>query len=364
MQRMLEELGEDLETVVVLDTNGENKWRNQIRAVSLSTNSRVFRYYNKIIHKLIPSSISFAHRILIREINKSGINRVLCQYGEFATNFMSVWNEVNVPLYIHFHGYDATFDLRYSDKPEKKYFTDEYLANLLELAKHSTMIANSEFTKLLLTKAGIPPNRIFVKYLGVPVSTICGKNYTSKKVKILHLGRLVDFKSPDRTIKAFEIAREKGLNGQLIVAGDGPLRTCCELLKARSKYRDSIRILGAVTADHAKKLISDSDIFTQHNIMGEITRQSECFGVSVIEAMAEGLPVVCTRSGGINETVIDGKTGILVDPGDIEGQADAIYKLSVDPSLRQKLGTGGHKHVLDNFSIKQEAERLRSIMKL
>jgi len=364
VQRMLEELDGDLSAVVAWDTNGQQKWKGSVRAISLSPSSRALRYYYRFAHKATSTSESIAHMILLREISRRGVKRILCHYGEFAVNFMSVWNRVNVPLYVHFHGYDATFDLRLTDHPDKKYFNDNYRNNLLELAGRATFIANSKFTKSLLKDAGIPSENIFVKYLGVPVPSSPKKHIFTEEINVLHLGRLADCKSPDRTIKAFEIAREKGMKGTLVIAGDGPLRVTCELLKKRSPYRGSIQILGAVTVDHAKKLLSNADIYTQHNITGEITRQSEGFGISVIEAMAEGLPVVCTRSGGINETVVDGKTGILVTPGDIEGQADAIFRLSMDVSLRQKLGFEGHKRVLDNFSMEQEARRLRMIMQL
>jgi len=364
MQRMLEELGSDLGTVVSHDTKGVTRWQGSARAVSLRPSSRHVRYCYQLIPSLMPDSSSYAQATLIKEINRSGITHVLCHYGAFAVKFMDVWGKINIPLYIHFHGYDATFDLRSHDQPDKKYFSDGYLLNILKLAERATIIANSEFTKSLLTDAGIPANRIYIKYLGVPVTSTSKTHNNQKEIKVMQLGRLVDFKSPDRTIEAFEIARARGMHGKLVIAGDGPLRTTCELLKARSPYKDSIQMLGAVSANYAKELLWDADIYTQHNIKGEISRQSECFGVSIIEAMAAGLPVVGTRSGGVNETVVDGETGILLAPGNVEEQADAIYRLANDPVLRQKLGSAGHKRVLDNFSMEQEAKILRMIMQL
>lgn len=364
MQRMMQELGNELGAVVAWNTNGATSWRNKIRAVSLSSNSRIVHYHEKLRHKLLRNRKGFAERTLYKELKRRGINRVLCNYGEFAVKFMSVWTETDVPLYVHFHGYDATFDLRLADQPDKKYFPDSYLNNLLLLSNRAKFIANSEFTKSLLSNAGIPSHKIFVKHLGVPVSPVCRKLHLPKRIKILHLGRLVDFKSPDRTIKAFEIACDIGLDGELIIAGAGPMRVTCELLRLRSHYKDSIHIIGAVSSNHARELLANSDIFTQHNIKGEITRQTECFGVSIIEAMAEGLPVVGTRCGGVVETVVDGKTGILVDPGDIEGQANALYQLATNPALRQELGLAGHRRVLDNFTMQHEAQKLREIMAL
>lgn len=364
IQRMLMELGDELSVIVSWNTNGFKKWENRVDAVSLIPCSRRTRFCYRLLYGATRSSDSLAHMILKREIYRHRIKRILCHYGEFAVTFMSVWREVNIPLYVHIHGYDATLDLRLADNPNKKYFNENYRNELMKLADLATFIVNSEFSKSLLVDIGISPNRIFVKYLGVPISSTQKKHFKTENINVLHLGRLVDCKSPDRTLKAFEIAKEKGMNGKLVIAGDGPLRTTCELLRKRSPYKDSIQILGAVEACDAKKLLAEADIFTQHNVFGEITRQSESFGVSIIEAMAEGLPVVGTISGGVSEAVVNGETGILVAPGDIESQANAIYELSINPLLRQKLGSAGYKRVFDHFSMEHEAKRLRKIMNL
>ena len=78
--------------------------------------------------------------------------------------------------------------------------------------------------------------------------------------------------------------------------------------------------------------------------------------------MANGLPVVGTRNGGVNETVVDGETGILVTPRDVEAQANAFLKLAHNPELRQQMGDAGRARVSAIFSPQQEADQLRKIM--
>jgi glycosyltransferase involved in cell wall biosynthesis len=362
MWRMMEELKDDL-GMIVFNSMGQNSfWQSRIPMHSL-------RPYRSLPWRCLSrwrgeTDEVISKKNLLRRIQNVKITHVLCHYGAFAINFMDIWRKIDVPLFVHFHGYDVTFDRRLETDSRKPFFSANYREQIIDLSHRATLIANSHFTRNLLIEAGVSKDRIHVKYLGVPVPAE-GKVHTkTKDIHILHLGRLVDFKSPDRTIRAFEIAKERGFDGRLILAGDGAMRVTCELLKARSKWKDSIEILGAVTLEQGQELLSQADIFTQHNIQGEISRQSECFGVSVLEAMAAGLPVIGTRNGGVMETVVDGETGILIEPGDVERQAECFLTLARDAKLRQQFGDAGRKRVGENFSMEMERERFRTIMGL
>lgn len=361
MQRQLEELHDHLGAIVALDTEGNSTWRSTVRAVSLGQN---IYYLNRILNKYNLPFYDYPGKILLREIHRKNISHVICHYGEFATDFMNIWQKTDVPLFIHFHGYDVTFDLKRYNQPNKPYFSDTYINKIKQLSERATFIANSNFTKSLLLKIGIPEDTIKVKHLGVPIPKYTKLHQKSEDICILHLGRLIDCKSPDRTIKAFEIARSKGMKGSLIIAGDGELRKKCEELKLISPYGNSIKIIGAVESILLESLFLQADIFTQHNIKGEITNQEEAFGVSVIEAMSYGLPVVGTRSGGVTETVIENETGILVNPNDVIGQAEAFLKLAEEPALRNQYGSAGRRRVENYFSMDLESRNLKTILKL
>ena len=73
--------------------------------------------------------------------------------------------------------------------------------------------------------------------------------------------------------------------------------------------------------------------------------------VSVLEAMAAGLPVVASRVGGVPEQVVDGETGILVDPGDPKPLAAALKRLTGDPALRRRLGAAGRARAEERFDL-------------
>lgn len=361
LQRMLDGLAGNLGCVVSWHTNGEMFWRNEVPAVSLAVPLWTVAEKILIRLKLSPQEMP-VDEVLLRAIRNYRISKVLCHYAEFALRFEKVWEQTDVPVFVHFHGYDATFDLRSHDTPDIPFHRKDYIEQLVRFSRRATFIANSIFTRDKLIAAGIPRERIIMKYLGVPIPQKHKRQQGTSNVTILHVGRLVDFKSPDRTIRAFELACDKGLHAELVIAGDGPMRITCELLRVRSPYRDKIKILGAVDVETVSRLLREADLFTQHNIKGELSCQEECFGVSIVEAMAAGLPVVGTKSGAVSETVVHAETGLLGEPGDVEEQAANFLRLAGDASLRAKLGAAGRQRVEAHFSVADEHAALRSIL--
>ena len=82
--------------------------------------------------------------------------------------------------------------------------------------------------------------------------------------------------------------------------------------------------------------------------------RGEGFGMTVLEAMWKGRPTVCSRVGGLQEQVIDGVTGYLLDPGDQRGAGRRIVELVADPRLRQRMGAAGHARVRSEFLLPRE----------
>jgi len=291
---------------------------------------------------------------------------VLCHYVSFAVAHRAAWEGTDKPVFVHCHGYDVTWDLRLARWPHVRRFPPGYQDQVRRLASRVRFIANSRTTRTRLLSIGVPGERIVVNHLGVPVPRTCSGSQagSERDAQILFLGRLVDCKGPDATIKAFDLACRRGLRGTLSIAGSGPLLSECRKLKRQSAFADRIRLLGAVDAATGGTLRREADIFTAHHCRGHHTLQQEALGVSLLEAMAAGLPVVTGRSGGVAESVIDGETGCLFEPGDLEAHAAALLQLAENPHLRGQLGRAGWKRVKDCFEAGRQTARLRSILGL
>lgn len=358
MHRMIGALGPALAAVATY-VSPVSAWES--RAPALSLLPAATRPLSRL--GVAPLVGGWGRRALLRILADWEISAVLCHYLPCALCFRDVWEQNRVPLFVHCHGYDITWDLRLQRWPHPRRFGAGYVRAVRALSERAVFIANSDHTRRRLEAVGVAPGKVVVKYLGVPVpERLPPRTAPPDRLNILYLGRLVDFKGPEQTIQAFDLACREGLNGVLTLAGDGPLRRACARARQASPFGDRIRLLGATTAEQGEHLRAQADVFTAHNRFGPMTRQEEALGISVIEAMAAGIPVVTGRNGGVVETVVDGETGLLFEPGDVNGHAKALLRLADDPPLRLKLGTAGWLRAREFFSDARERQALSAIL--
>lgn len=352
MRRQLEMIGDEV-AYIFTDDLGAKKYRSQYKCVviwrsKITSLNRLFHYLNLLK--------------VLKAIYSKKVDVVFIHYATTAVLFRKVLNTTRKPVFVHCHGYDVTWDGKSSGvRMHGKYYVD----HVRSLPSNVTFIANSKKTIQRLVDIGISADRIVLKYLGVDVPEVFpARTNENDFLTVLYLGRLIDFKGPDLVIKAFEKACSNGFNGILNMAGDGPLRSTCELLRANSPYKDRINLLGAVDEKTGKKLRRNADIFTAHNCTGPLSGQEEAFGVTMAEAMAEGIPIINASNGSIPELLKDDYSAVLVNPGDIDGHAKALLKYQQEPEYRYKLARNAWKDARDKFSLEQESRRLREILHL
>jgi glycosyltransferase involved in cell wall biosynthesis len=157
---------------------------------------------------------------------------------------------------------------------------------------------------------------------------------------VLSVGRLrppKDF----RTLVGAMAALERG-SVRLRIAGDGPERAALAAEVARLGLDGDVELLG--TRSDVDELLADADLFV-------LSSESEGLPMSVLEAMAAGLPVVASAVGGVPELVREGETGTLVPPGDSAALASAIRRIAEDPALRDRLGIAARARAEREFSL-------------
>ncbi len=366
MRRMLAGLGDDVATFATeVDPAAAAAGGFEVIVVRDSAWKRFWRLLCRL--RLIETVPKTGHAIdtLLRAVQSPRVSVVLMHYLTDAVKYDRVWRRTAKPVVVHCHGYDVTWDYRLAHEPHKLAHGKGYVKRVRALPDNVRFIANSEKTRQRLLEVGIAAGRIEIKYLGVPMpEEPPPERAADGELVILYLGRLIDFKGPDLVIEAFDRAVAGGLAGRLLIAGDGPERRRCEELRQRSPNRDRIELLGVVDAATGERLRREADVFTAHNRLGPVSRQEEAFGVSVVEAMSAGLPIVSGVSGSLPEVVEDGRQGILVEPGDIEAHAAAFLRLAADPELRRRMGHSGWRRAREHFSLQRETAVLRRILGL
>ncbi len=161
---------------------------------------------------------------------------------------------------------------------------------------------------------------------------------------VLTLAALVPRKGVDVLIRGLAALRGSTPRTVLLVAGDGPERARLEELARELGVGASVRFLGQ--REDKAELLAACDVFA-------LASRAEGLGVAALEAMALARPVVVSRVGGLGEAVVDGRTGLLVEPGDVAGLAAALARLRDDPALRARLGAQGPVRVHEGFEVEQ-----------
>ncbi|WP_223411212.1 glycosyltransferase family 4 protein [Occultella gossypii] len=135
-------------------------------------------------------------------------------------------------------------------------------------------------------------------------------------------------------------------------SGDGSYRRALQQRASKLVSTNRLQFLGHRT--DMRNVLSGLDILSNPSL-------SESASYTMIEAALMEKPVVATRVGGLKDTVLDGRTGRLVDPAEATQLAEAISSLIVDADLRREFGRAGRRHVLGLFDIHATVDVLEAI---
>lgn len=171
----------------------------------------------------------------------------------------------------------------------------------------------------------------------------------AEDVVAIQVANLLPVKAHDILVRALARLRDQGVRLMMLVVGDGPERASIEALAAERRIGlDRLRLLG-FRAD-VPDLLGAADFFV-------LPSRMEGLPLAALEAMAQRLPVVTTRVGGIPEVVFDGEHGFLVPPEDPDALAAAMSKLARDPHLRARLGEAGAARAREEFSFERMTDK-------
>ncbi|MGH9862831.1 MAG: glycosyltransferase family 4 protein [Candidatus Acidiferrales bacterium] len=200
--------------------------------------------------------------------------------------------------------------------------------------------------KLATIRNGINPE----PYLHAADESVRRELGVGDKRLLITVARLEPQKAPLTLLKALRELPGQGF--VLLWVGDGPLRRQVEQFASENGLQQRVIFTGERV--DIPSLLASAEMFV-------LPSQWEGLPLVVIEAMFAGLPVVATRVGGVSELVEDGKTGLLVPPGDSVALTRAIRQLLDDRALAQRMGRAGRERALKEFTLERmlsETQRL------
>jgi len=174
--------------------------------------------------------------------------------------------------------------------------------------------------------------------------------------------RLVDVKGHRFLLEAWRILRQRGVHGELWLAGDGALRPQLESFVQSFGLHHSVKFLGTLEHSELLRIYREAPVSAAVLASTDLGRGvHEGIPVALMEAMAYGIPVVATSTGGTPELVRPG-TGMLVAPADPLALADALQTLLQDRTLLRQIGDRGRQHVRETHNIVHVSSELARIL--
>jgi len=301
---------------------------------------------------IAPGLRSADHRRIRAFFEEYRVEAALAEYGPMGCRLWPVCRSCDVPLYVHFHGYDASILVR-DWRWIRRY------RRMFDAA--AGVIAPSKFLASRLVEIGCPEAKLHVSPYGVDAQRFTPTQRLPQR--LVAVARLVEKKAPHLTIEAFGRLRGYFPEAELDMVGDGPLADRCQTLIRDFGLGDCVRMHGVKGTDFVADLLQQASIFVQHSVTA-LDGDSEGLPVAILEAMSAALPVVATRHSGIPEAVEEGVTGLLVGEHDVAGMATSIAALLQDPLRAAAMGMAGRQRVVENFTQERMHDRLRAIMVL
>ena len=173
--------------------------------------------------------------------------------------------------------------------------------------------------------------------------------------RLVCVGRICEQKGQQLLVQALAGLRERGIDCELVLAGDGEMRADVEALIARENLADRVRITGWISGDQVRREIVDARALVLPSF-------AEGLPVVIMEAMAIGRPVLSTFVAGIPELVVDGANGWLFPAGDLDALTDAMQAcLAAPESALAAMGEAASQRARARHDIDIEAGKLAAI---
>lgn len=312
--------------------------------------NRVVRQIN--VHRA--ATLSHASERLIEDFLLShGATHLFAEFASTGSTILPVAKNLALPLTVMSHGWDVNV---LGSMPQWRW-------RYRKLFQEAKLIANSPFLYGRMVSIGAPRERLRIVSCAVATPPISPVSHEGNRTRVVMLSRMTPQKGPLHSLRAFALAADQHDALSLDIVGDGPMLAQIRDAVRELRLEERTTIHGMLPHDQAKQIVSESHLLIQHCLTlpgGGIESQ----GLSVMEAMSCGLVPIVTRHGAFPDYIRDGKTGWLVDEGDINAMAKRLVRMAADPAARRRIGVAARDVITREFSRDFIYPRLRAAIGL
>jgi colanic acid/amylovoran biosynthesis glycosyltransferase len=295
---------------------------------------------------IFPKSVLFAHKM-----DAENIDHVHAHFASHpaAAGFI-IHRLAGIPYSFTAHGSDLHRD--------RHMLRDK-------VAEAAFVVAISNYNKELIVSEcqGNYREKVIVIHCGVDTEVFRDnsdklfQNNGKRPFNILCVGTLHEVKGQAYLIQACARLPAQGIDFACHFVGDGPDRKSLTDLAGQAGISGRVHFHGQQKRERIAQLLQDADVLVAPSVPTSDGRR-EGIPVVLIEAMSSGVPVIASNLSGIPELVVDGETGLLTPPRDVDALTNAIERYYHNPVLRKRLGHSGRRKVAEEFDLYKNAARL------
>lgn len=295
------------------------------------------------------SNLSLPYYSLI--LNQEKPDLVHAHFGYDAVKLIKPTQSGGIPLVVSFYGTDV------SRLPSEFGWKKRY-RKLASNAAHFT--AASNYMKNQLIELGFPQQKISIVRFGVELNeTVFNENPPSAH-KIMMVGRMVEKKGFEYGIRAISSLRKRGLKPDVNIYGYGPQMAILKELTINLGISDQVHFHGyqpfknILEAHHHHSMLLAPSVTAKDGDMEGLPN-------TILEAMAQGTPVVASRHAAIPEVIDDRKTGFLVEEKNVEGLADIVERIMQNEFDLHKIRRNARKEIEKKYGIQRMVREVETI---
>jgi colanic acid/amylovoran biosynthesis glycosyltransferase len=278
-------------------------------------------------------------------------------FAEGATAAVSISTAMQIPVIVHLRG---GAEMQQDEVLRQKLFQLPYLLWRRRLWERASLfLCVSDFIRRKALATGFPGHKLRVHYTGIDCSNFSPSKYPERDPHlVLYVGRLVEYKGGADLVRAMHIVRKTQPKAHVAFVGDGVFRSAVEAL-ARELNVPCV-FVGEQSSGVVRSWLERARVFCAPSKTLP-DGMSEAFGNVFTESQAMGVPVVSYRHGGIAETIVDGKTGLLAAESDYIELAAHISRYLEDDAFWIASRETGMRWVRENFDVRLQTQKLERI---